>query len=221
LRSLLNSNHGFINTTRDMFSSNEPVPRLMQYAFDAPAQGISGSPAWAESMRYQIDAKIDEDTMAALDKLPSEERSERWRAMLIAVLVDRFGLKYHHEIKVLPVYELVLVKNGATGDAKLKQSSATKSSTTTHNSTLHGTVTLSDLATALSRIVGRLTLDKTNLAGRFNVQLTWSNENSRAQDDTAPSIFTALKEQLGLKLVSTKAPVDTIVIDALTKPTLD
>jgi uncharacterized protein (TIGR03435 family) len=59
------------------------------------------------------------------------------------------------------------------------------------------------------------------LAGRFDVQLTWSNENGRAQDDMAPSIFTALKEQLGLKLVSAKAPVDTIAIDALTKPTLD
>ncbi len=209
--------YGFINGTRDMFSSNEDALRLMQYAFNVPVWEIAGYPDWAGSVRYQVDAKIDDDTLAVLDKLPGEERSERRREMLLAVLVDRFGLKYHHETKVMPVYELVVARHGP----KLTQSKTTKTSTTQRNNTMKGTGTLSDLAIWLSRIVDRPTLDKTNLAGRYDVQLTWSNENGPADEDTAPSIFTALTEQLGLKLISAKAPVDTIVIDALTKPTLD
>jgi len=86
---------------------------------------------------------------------------------------------------------------------------------------------LSLLANALSRMIGRMAVDRTGLTGNLDLTLTFAEQRSQlgvdlhASDPSAPSIFTALQEQLGLKLESTKGPVDVVVIDSVERPTPD
>lgn len=208
-----------ITDSRDIFSTNVPVASLMQYIFNMPMPGqISGFPDWAGSEQYQIDAKIDDETLAALHKLPDSEADRQHRDMLIAILTDRFGLKYHHETKDLPVYELTVAKGGA----KLTKADTKSISVMSNRGSIKASgIELSDLSKRLSKTLGRPIIDKTNMPGRFDLQLTWSPDEDPSNGDNGPSIFTALQEQLGLKLVSAKAPVDTIVVDSLTRPTVD
>jgi uncharacterized protein (TIGR03435 family) len=208
--------HGYVNATSDSFSSNVPISKLIQIAFSLlmPDQ-VSGAPSWANSEHYSIEAKVDEDTLAALNKLPRQQRLEQRRRMLLAILIERFGLTFHHETREMPSFELVVAKGGT----KLKRSDATGSSSSMGGENLKGTgMETSDLCQRLSGLVGRQIIDKTGMAGRFDMELSWSNEDNPTSSDIGPSIFTALQEQLGLKLVSSKAPTDTVVIDALAKP---
>jgi uncharacterized protein (TIGR03435 family) len=128
--------------------------------------------------------------------------------------------------KELPVYELVLAKGGA----KLKETTAEEAKRGSTNiegrnhksdGTFTG-ITTKALATTLSGETGRAVLDKTGLTGSYDFTLTWANDDqpTAADADTAsgPTIFTALHEQLGLKLESSKGPVEVLVIDSVEKP---
>ncbi len=73
---------------------------------------ISGLPGWADSAAFDIEAKMDAETMAALKAMPKEQADEQRRLMMQAMLADRFKLKVHHETKELPIYSLVIAKGG-------------------------------------------------------------------------------------------------------------
>jgi uncharacterized protein (TIGR03435 family) len=133
------------------------------------------------------------------------------------ILTDRFQLKFHRGKKVLPIYDLVVIKGGP----KFKEATAAYNSEHTgfsiHNRNLTATaVTLSELADRLSDQVSRIVMDKTGLAGKYNLQLNWSPDDAgppAADSSTPPDIFTALEEQLGLKLKPAKAEIETFVVD--------
>jgi uncharacterized protein (TIGR03435 family) len=179
---------------------------------------ITGLPDWANTTQFEVEAKLDPDRAEAQGKLSREERGKQDSEMLQALLEERFHLKIHHELKQLPVYALVVAKGGA----KLKESPAEipggygMSMGAGHISG-HG-MEIPSLVISLSGVAGRLIVDKTGLTGKYEVELNWSLDDSTGSSDSGPSIFTAMQEQLGLKLESTKAPVDTIVIEHLEKP---
>jgi len=125
------------------------------------------------------------------------------------LLADRFQLKVHCETKEMPVYALVVAGKGGS---KLKQSAAGR---TTQIVTAKGCI--EQLVTQLSGTLGQPVLDKTGLTGEYDYELEWAPENAAAEVDT-PGIFTALQEQLGLKLESQKAPVEVLAIDHAEKP---
>jgi uncharacterized protein (TIGR03435 family) len=77
---------------------------------------------------------------------------------------------------------------------------------------------LDSVANSLSNETGRIVIDKTGLTGNYDLTLKWTPEQQRTADDSGPSVFTALEEQLGLKLVPAKGPVDTIVVDHIERP---
>jgi len=165
------------------------------------------------------------------------------------LLADRFKLKVHHEQRVMDIYALVLARPASGPRASLKQSTidceaqvqaATRDGLTrpapgTPACGLSGTpgqiriggFPLSLLANALSRMTGRIVIDRTGLTGNWDLTLTFAEQRSQpgvdlpTSDPSAPSIFTALQEQLGFKLESTKAPVDVLVIDGAEHPTPD
>ena len=204
-------------TSPDGMSANVPVRGLIMSAYHlVMTDQISGLPEWAESTQFDVEAKMDADTMAAYNKLSKEERWKQSDLMLQAILAERFNLKIHHELKQLPVYQLVIAKGGP----KLKKSpSDAPSGYSVYSGRLNGQgIEISSLTYTLSGTVGRLIVDKTGLAGKYDIDLKWSMDDAPAASDPAPSIFTALQEELGLKLESTKAPVDTIVVEHLDKP---
>jgi uncharacterized protein (TIGR03435 family) len=184
---------------------------------------IAGWPAWSTSAEFDIEAKMDEDTAAALQKLPQKQQATRRRLMLQSLLADRFNLRVHHEIKTLPIYELVVAKGGS----KLKESNARETNTNGIGRLTAQAMPMADLALILTIQVGRIVVDKTGLTGGYDFALRWMPDQGGEppdasglplQDDSGPSIFTALQEQLGLKLEPAKGPVEMLVIEHVERP---
>jgi uncharacterized protein (TIGR03435 family) len=213
---------------------------LIQLAFNVRDFQISGGPSWLESTQYDIAAKIERSPKDSgvpeknVSEFTDEERrtkGEVLRGMLQSLLAERFQLRMHRETKQLPVYSLTVAKSGP----KLKSSgdsSNVSGGLRPGNGFLAGNQTgIPFLAQTLSQIVGRPILDRTNLTGKYDFELKWTPDQSSANsvvggalpqlpatDPDRPNIFTALQEQLGLKLDSSKGPVEVIVVDYMDRP---
>lgn len=207
---------------------------LIAFAYDLknPAAQISGGPNWIRTELFDIDAKV-ESTPTEQEKTPLGQRVDQARPMVEALLAGRFKLKVSHQTKMLPVYVLVLAKNGPkfAEDNSHPEIGAVS---------LHGPGSLSATSTpfgvfssVLSRmpeLEGRLVMDKTGLRGNYTFTLKWtpenlasghaqSRENTGALDSSGPSLFTALQEQLGLKLENSQSPQDVVVVEHIEQPT--
>ena len=202
---------------------------------------VSGLPEWARSNRYDVDAKAlgsDADELSKLFASNWDGYNDRLRLMLQTLLADRFKLAVHKEAKTLPVYELVVTKNGPKiKEAKTPDPKFPKGILRWVNRgeiTAQG-VSMGSLASLLlTPLVQRQVVDKTGLAGTYDFTLQWTPEEAPSpmsggptagkqaspppQEIAGPSIFAALPEQLGLKLKPTKRPVQILVIDHLEPP---
>ena len=198
---------------------------LMGQAFGMRDFQITGLPAWAASDRYDIEAKGE----GMPDRLPPDQL----RPYLKSLVEERFQLKSHIEMKEMPIYALVVGKNGS----KLKVSEASGPMIRMGRGQLDGKgMPMDILVNQLSQQLGRKVINKTGLTGAFDVELEWTPEPGQGgggpaggapqspeaiatAGGTGPSIFTALPEQLGLRLESTKGPVEVLVVDSVSKPT--
>jgi uncharacterized protein (TIGR03435 family) len=192
--------------------TNLTLKIIIREAFAVKNYQIAGGPAWLDSDRFDVTAKSDRDR-------PAKEMM----AMLQTALVDRFRLKCHWESKRVKVYALELAK----GEPKLKPSTADQSyislnrNTPTDQVGLNYTIvaqkaSMSMFAARLGDLaLGRPVTDKTGLRGEFDFRLTYDIGDNA---DEAPLIFTAIREQLGLKLRSQKGDMQTLVIDHIEKP---
>jgi uncharacterized protein (TIGR03435 family) len=194
---------------------------------------ISGLPEWVKSDKYVVSARVDEDTAAAWKKLPRKELAKQQQLMLQAMFAERFQLKMRREVKVLAVYDLVIAKGGlkmkeAAPDEKETSmwrqtsmySDAGQSGGVTTVWTIHAG-TPQSLVGNLSSTAGRVIVDKTGLDDkRFDGELKWSSDQQAPAvgGDAGPSLFTAVEEQLGLKLEPAREPVDTFVVEHIERP---
>ncbi len=193
-----------------MFTAvNVSLRLLISRAFGVAEFQVERGPGWVDSEKYDITAKAD---------TPLEMSREELRPCLQALLVERFRLKYHRETKEGSVYSLVVGKNGS----KLKEHSgagrsAIGASSAAGKVEITGTkVTLARLAEYLSGQAGRPVVDNTRMTGEYDFRVEWATEETIGSSE--PSLFTALQEQLGLKLDATKGPVEMIVIDSAERP---
>jgi uncharacterized protein (TIGR03435 family) len=163
------------------------------------------------------------------------QTKEQRQAMLAAMLEERFHVKVHVEVKELPVYDLVVTKDGpkfkesppepaADPETPKKPSDRGNMSVNSHNGNSELTtnaVPMLDLVSSLSNMVDRTVIDKTGLKGEYDIHLKYTSENAPQPlpDDAPPVLFTAIQEQLGLKLVASKGPVNTLVVDHVEQPT--
>ena len=196
---------------------NIMVSWLIQNIYDLTlADQISGLPDWASDARFDFEAKMDEETVAEFRKLSHEQQQEQRQLMLQAVFADRFKLKVHHKIKEMGIYELVVAKSGC----KFKESppGETQRGMTGNGRIVLQAMPLVNLVGNLSNETGRIVIDKTGLTGNYDLTLKWTPEQQRTADDSGPSVFTALEEQLGLKLEPAKGPVQVLVIDKVEMP---
>jgi uncharacterized protein (TIGR03435 family) len=180
-------------------ATNVTLQLLLELAFEVSDADIVGAPGWLESQRYDISVKASGDaklTYAAL------------KAPLQALLKERFRLEAHRGSKETAGYVLV----AARGAAKLKESTGKASQPAILPNGLQGTgVAMTTLAGMLARVVRRPVVDKTGITGLYEIKLRYAAEN--AGDTSLPSVFTALQEQVGLKLEPQKVTVETLVID--------
>jgi bla regulator protein blaR1 len=181
---------------------------------------VEGGPEWIDSDadRYEVRAKIDNATYTAMKAMPAADRDRQLNLMEQGLLADRFKLKVHFEARQMPVYALVLAKGGPKmAAAKPDEASLLTGTGDGTNNVLTGqALTMSELVRSpLLRPEGRMVLDQTGLTGKYDFTL----KSATGLDATdGPSLFTAMEEQLGLKLVSMKAPVEVIVVDHVERP---
>jgi uncharacterized protein (TIGR03435 family) len=215
-------------------TKNTTLKMLMTFAYDIRDFQVSGGPNWLDSARYDIVAKPENALLADPGTLTLEQfktSEAQFRLMVQGLLADRFQLKFHRETKDLPVYALVLDKNGT----KLKENTETGLKNTGLRITARGQVTcmktpMELMVQFLSNQLGRTVLNKTGLTGNYDFKLEWTPDPGQGNgpfgggpdappppDPNGPSIFTAVQEQLGLKLESQKGPVEILVIDHVEK----
>jgi len=190
--------------------------------FDAEDSRISGGAAWLNSARYDVDAKIDSSMVDELKKLSPDQSTLAQQHMLQELLADRFKLAAHHETRDLPIYTLVITKNGSKlQEAKPGEVASSSYSGPERTQFITGQArSIASLVGILSVSLGCPVLDKTGLPSKYDFKLEWTPDDGTPTqpDSMASSIFTAIQEQLGLKLVSGKGPVDIVVIDHVERP---
>jgi bla regulator protein BlaR1 len=199
-------------------TTNTSLKTLIGFAYDVRDHQISGGPNWLASDGFDIVAKAE----------GGDSRTEDLRLMVQRLLADRFKLALHRETKDFSIYSLVAGKGGP----KLHESEAGDMGISSGGKgrTLFKKVSMQLLAQFLSQRLGQTVVDSTGLHGQYDFSLEWVPGEGEPRkkvdgvevplpaDSSSPSIFTALQEQLGLKLESTKGPVEILVIDRAEKP---
>ncbi|HEY4088324.1 MAG TPA: TIGR03435 family protein [Bryobacteraceae bacterium] len=207
---------------------------LISAAYDIEHYQITGGPDWTRTARYNISATAPHDV--------STDSFDWWRPMLRSLLADRFRLVLRHETKQMPVYNLIpakgeikirLITDGSciVADPQRPAQPLPADQTERRCNTLVYTRTSLDatgikmprLAYTLAAMLHRFVFDRTGFTGMFDLHMDYAPldnlDGDSASISSAPSIFTVLQEQLGLKLQSAEGPVDIVVIDHAERPT--
>ena len=187
-------------------------------------------PAWIDSTRYVIRGRTPDSIQNAMQTMTAAERKKEVDLMMQSLLTERFKLKAHFETREMPVYELVPAKGGP----KLKKNpDANASRVAVGSSTIKGNAApmhlFIDMLESLPDIGGRVVIDKTGLTANYDFFLRWTPMDATTATGggggTGPptggegaSLFTAIEEQLGLKLVWTKGPGQVLVVDHIERP---
>jgi uncharacterized protein (TIGR03435 family) len=202
-------------------TANMGLKSIMTAAYGVREGLISGLPAWAEQARYDIDAKVVDPDPKVFNNMTREQR----QTLVRSLLTERFHLQCHIEMKTLPVYDLVIAKDGPKFKENPPPGVAAAAGmgnvNTTRMSFDANSATLLNLTSQLSEVLDRSIVDKTGLTGRYDLHLKYTPNDAPVSDaaDAPPNLFTALEEQLGLKLVAAKGPVQTLVVDHIEQPT--
>lgn len=199
-------------------ATNITVKELIRLAYGVKDYQIAQSPNWIDGERFDIAVKSVSGERGDLD----DEKS-----LVRELLADRFRLTTHHEAKEMPVYLLIVAKDGPT--LKAHNDAGTKARGGCGR-LVGRRVTADAIATILSRQVEHQVLNRTGLSGEYDFQLDFTPDSgpcraagdsqggSPAEPSGLPSIYTAVQQQLGLKLQSSRGPVELLVIDRVERP---
>lgn len=205
---------------------------LVTLAYQVDDFRVSGGPGWIDFDRYNIEAKAE-----APPAYSQEYRLLQYRR-LQTLLQERFQLAVHKDSRELPVYDLIVAKGGAKlhpptciqsepGDSSIAPGKIMMDycgfGSLGKGSYQASSATMAELCRTLSVRLGRVVVDRTGVTGRFRIQLKFAPDPSAVLRDApaadpGPDIFTALEEQLGLKLESSKGLVDVLIIDHVDRP---
>jgi len=195
---------------------------LMMFAYGVHSLQIVDGPEWLKSEKFDV---------VVQPSLPGRPSSAQMRSIIQKLLADRFKLAFHHAQSELPVYRIVTAKGGPKLSPTTKEEQG-------NNTAAIGIVpgrmtvidaTLSEFASLMQRYVrlDRPIVDHTGIAGKYDFKLSWTPELSQfdgnspgtaKSDENAPSLYTAVQEQLGLKLEAAREPADVLVIDQVERP---
>jgi len=229
----MDDNTMFNSRPGNFVATNGTLKQLISYAYGVREDLITGLPSWADTAHFDISAKVSDFNPDAFKNLTREQRE----SMLLPMLADRFHVKAHTEVKTLSVFNLVLTKDGPKfkrnppppiDPDNPKKSQEGRGNININSDDMTATaVPLSTLAEVLADQLSHTVIDKTGLTGDYDFRLKWTSEdqsNNTADNGTTdrpPDLFTALQEQLGLKLESGKAQMPVMVVDQIDQPTAD
>jgi len=195
---------------------NRSVEGMLLFAYGGHKKQLIGIPGWAQTERWDIRGVPD---------VPGSPSMKQAQALIRKLLEERFGLKLHKETRELAVYAVTVAKGGE----KMTASAGDPNGTPDENERSNGgqvtmrmtNMSMAEFAPDLGYFLDRPAVNQTALAGRYDFQMVWTADESHAPTDGSapPGIFTAIQEQLGLKLEPVKAPIDVLVIDTVTQPT--
>jgi uncharacterized protein (TIGR03435 family) len=188
---------------------NVSMRKLIRQATGVEDRQMLGVPDWADSERYDINAKT-ADT--------ARLQPEVFQKLLLALLEERFGFRFHRESREQPVYWMVAQKSGA----KLKphqdgvEPTMSVNGGGTRKILIATGISMDTLAGVLTRQASRPVQDHTGLVGLYDARLEW--DESQSSDSELPSLFGAIEEQLGLKLTPAKGSVEVVVVENVQRP---
>jgi uncharacterized protein (TIGR03435 family) len=199
-------------------TTNTTLVDLLKYAYGLHEREIVGGPKWLETQKFDIVGDPETQTR------PS---SDGFKRMVQNLLADRFHLAAHHETRELSVFAIVQSKGGPRLIASTGPPNAIPTVGYSEGALGARNATMGDLATFLQRFVAdRPVVDETGLAGKYDVTLRWTPDDSQAEgirqsdgiSNTFPGLYTAIEEQLGLKLREERRPAQVFVIDRVEMP---
>ncbi|MGA7155809.1 MAG: TIGR03435 family protein [Acidobacteriaceae bacterium] len=200
-----------------------PLRQYIQIAFGIPGntKGWVIGPDWINTTTYVIHGKPPDSVRGAMQSMTPAQRAKEEEQMQQALLADRFKLKAHFETREMPLYELRIAK---AGPALKENPDTNKGAAAVGSSRIRGTAVpmyvLCNLLENVPDIGGRVIIDKTGLAGNYDINLKWTPlEFTPNPNAESISLFTAIEEQLGLKLVPTRGPGQVLIIDHIERPT--
>jgi uncharacterized protein (TIGR03435 family) len=198
---------------------NGTLRGLIESAYDIRDFQIVGGTGWLTTDRFDLVARSESGESRA----PRADEMKTTRLKLQALLADRFKLMVRHETREMQEFVLGVDKDGTKLLAEKSTPAQNSGIQSTCGHMIGTRATMANLTIYLSRQLSRPVLDATRLTERYSFQLSWTPELAPCADsaENAPSLFTALQEQLGLKLESTKGPVDVLVVDRSERPTED
>jgi len=216
-----------------LYARNDTAMQLLTFAFEARDYELVGVPGWAKTDRFEIHLTPDRSEAPLPDRANQAELNGwliRNRQRLQAVLRDRFGLVVHRETREMPLYALTVSKGGHKLSAPADTGRGVSFDINGGQQIVARSSTMKQLADSLAMLLGRFVRDETGLDGTFDFKMDFSRDSTGADvvppsdaapsgDSGRPSIFTALTEQLGLRLEAKKGPVPILVVEKLDHPT--
>jgi uncharacterized protein (TIGR03435 family) len=212
---------------RQFSTCNTSLTDLLTFAYGVHAKQLIGLPPWAETDKYDLAGEPD---------APGAPNEKQTKAMVQKIIAERFKLTFHHDKKDLSVFAITVAKSSAAPGSKLTPAQSGPNGLPANffrglGNLVNVNSSIADLARVLQAVVlDRPVVDQTGITGRFDFNLNWTPDESQfaglgiklpppsEKADAPPNLFTAIQEQLGLKLDPTKAPVDVLVIDHVEKP---
>jgi uncharacterized protein (TIGR03435 family) len=199
---------------------NMALKQFIRAAYTLQLYQIVGAPAWVDSERFDITALTERNLGMPMVWTPGTFAP--LQLMMQSVLADRFKMITHSERRESQTYSLVLQSRDASKLRPAESACVTNCGMKIASGAVTArSVPLAQYAELLSQQTGRLVIDSTGLTGSFDFEVHWTPDSVQQKTDDAPSLFTALQEQLGLKLEATRGPVDVLVIDQVERPMPD
>ena len=194
---------------------NQTVENLIQMSYGVHARQIVNAPSWIESERFDIEG---------LPNVEGQPSVVQFQEMVRKLLEERFGLKFHTEKREMARYSLTVAKGGPKMEPTKSVPDALPNEQGTGDKTTRTfrmeNVSMGELAGNLQGLLDRPVVDETGLKGKYDFTLRWMRDDAPAADadSNLPRLFTALQEQLGLKVEPSKGEVDVLVIEHAEQP---
>ncbi len=217
-----------------MRARNVTAVQALTFAYSIQDYQLVGAPGWADRERFEISFTPDRSEIIPGRETPRPAMDgwlERQRQRLQAVLRDRFSVALREETRELPIYVLTVAKNGHKLVSPAHPERTQSMNINGGQQIVATTATMKSLAQALSMVLGRPVHDDTGLDGAYDFRMDWARDSTTmpgrptspeeaatAAEPVRPSIFTAITEQLGLRLDSRKGPVPVFVIEKIERP---
>jgi uncharacterized protein (TIGR03435 family) len=207
------SRQGIHNAGDRVSIGNQSITSLMMFAYSINKHQVIDLPAWAETASYDIEGKTD---------TPGEPNLRQLQEMIQNLLADRFGLKFHRDQRELSVYAIQIAKGGAKLKPAAKPDEQPNQQGNSHGTEMTQTYTncsIPNFILGMQFFLDRPVVDQTGLTGHYDFTFRYTADEVHATDPNAPpGLFTAIQEQLGLKLDAVKAPIDVFAIDRVEQP---